>query len=381
MAVRDSSRLLGVLCLFELTRSVPPPHCRELAPTTCECSGALDWHNATATERWRQSIHLPSCEPTAACYEISSMGQGAPENAIDTEEVSIVITYHHNSSSWFVKHWYMADPFRSYLNSMRLLFRLVLSLRRVGTRLPVHLLLSGERHPPLERWLVQHGVQLLEWEGPDYSQFDYRGSRERQKPPSPGRLRLPLWANRHHRGTFTKLQTLSLFQFRKVVVLDTDMVALHNIDHLAQAPTPGLSFRWDCRHREAHELRPTRAWELNSGVMVLRPSRAQFLRMLALVNNESSVAQLGIASDPSDQSIWRHFLPHVFELPQIYNAQKQANFSTWGWDQVLLLHDIDVHRGLRLPSSQVEVTIRNLTHEANRAVREVCNREGLQDRG
>eukprot|EP00966_Prymnesium_polylepis_P212237 4916095-Prymnesium_polylepis.1 len=190
-----------------------------------------------------------------------------------------------------------------------------------------------------------------------------------------------MWANRHHRGTFAKLQALSLVQFRKVIVLDMDMVALRNIDHLAQAPTPGLSFRWDCRHREAYEMRPTRAWELNSGMMVLRPSKANYARMLALVNNAASSNRIGIASDPSDQSVWRHFFPHVFELPQIYNAQKQANFSSWGWDQVLLLHDIDVHRSLRLPSRNVDLLVRDVTVEANRAVRDVCTQAGLQDRG
>ena len=311
------------------------------------------------------------------------MGQQAPEEVLDVEDIGIIVTYHHNSSVWFVKHWYMSDPFRSYLNSMRLLFRLVLSLRRVGTKLPLHLLLSGERHPVFENWLIRQGVRLLDGEGPDYGQFDYRGAKDKLKPPDTRstRLRLPPWANRHHRGTFSKLQALSLTQFRKVIVLDTDMIALQNIDHLAQAPTPGLSFRWDCRHREAYESRPSRAWELNSGMMVLRPSRTHQSRMLALVNNAASSARIGIASDPSDQSVWRHFFQHIFELPQIYNAQKQANFTATGWEHVLLLHDIDVHRGLRLPSSKVERAIRNVTAEANRAVRDVCNQAGLQDRG
>ena len=128
-----------------------------------------------------------------------------------------------------------------------------------------------------------------------------------------------------------------------------------------------------------------------------------------MVNDPVESKKLEIQSDPSDQSVWRHFLSHVFELPQIYNAQKHANFSAEGWEQVLLVHDIDVHRNLRLPSARVDARLREVTVEAHKAVRpapakieltlsgwceglnilayvtpqvrEVCNSNNIKDRG
>lgn len=311
------------------------------------------------------------------------MGRSIQPDELDLTGSAIVLTYHHNSSTWFVKHWYMNDPFRSYLNAMRLIFRLVLSLRRVATKLPIYLLISGERHEPFEKWLSEHGVHLLPSSGPDYGHYDLGGERLSlsSNVPVMARPKLPAWANRHFRGTFSKLQVLSLVQFQKVILVDADMVALRNIDHLALAPTPAVAFRWDCRHPEAHILRPTRAWEMNSGMLVLQPNIGVYMQMIAMLNNVSTSQSIYVMSDPSDQSVWRHLFRHVFELPQIYNAQKHTNFSAWGWKQVSLLHDIDVHRGLSLPNRKVDQVLSNITTTANQAVREVCESAGIRDRG
>ena len=201
--------------------------------------------------------------------------------------------FHHNSSTWFMKHWYVADPFRSYLNSMRLLFRLVLSLQRVETQLPVYALLSGERHTPFDAWLIRQDVRLLN------SSFQLVKPRDVHVPSaSESSIRLPAWVNRHFRGTFAKLQTLSLIQFRQIIVLDADMVALQNIDHLAHAPAPSFAFRWDCKHPSANEQKPTQAWEMNSGMMVLQPSRSEHLRMVAMLNDPMKSKHLALMSDP-----------------------------------------------------------------------------------
>ena len=88
-------------------------------------------------------------------------------------------------------------PLKQYLGDMMLLLRLVLSLRRVGTTLPMHLYLSGERHAKYERLFQQQGVHL--------SEAPYT---------NPAR-----WANPWHAGTFAKLHALSLSAFDTVLVL------------------------------------------------------------------------------------------------------------------------------------------------------------------
>jgi alpha-N-acetylglucosamine transferase len=221
-----------------------------------------------------------------------------PTSAEARDGMAIVTAYHHNSSTWYMKHWYVSDPFRSYLNSMRLLFRLVLSLKRVKTQLPMHVLVSGDRHAPFEEWLTRQGVRLIP------SNFQLVKPRDTHvASASDLSIRLPAWVNRHFRGTFAKFQALSLIQFRQIVVLDADVVALHNIDHLAHAPAPSFAFRWDCHHPSAYEQKPTQAWEMNSGVMVLRPSRSQHKRLIALLNDPLRSKRLALMSDPSDQSV------------------------------------------------------------------------------
>ena len=80
-----------------------------------------------------------------------------------------------------------------------------------------------------------------------------------------------------------------------------DTVVLSNLDHLVSVPTPAFAYRYKCY--------PT--LELNSGVMVLSPSEGAHARMLAYVRrtfargNESRF----IASDASDQSVWRQAAP------------------------------------------------------------------------
>ena len=88
---------------------------------------------------------LPRCEPTALCD--SSHARRAPALSVP-DGATFLVAYGFNRSH--VRYWYRADPFRSYLNAMRLLSRLLLSLRAVGSTLPVHALLSGERHAGFE---------------------------------------------------------------------------------------------------------------------------------------------------------------------------------------------------------------------------------------
>lgn len=167
-------------------------------------------------------LSLP--RPPAAPYESST--------AALEPRVTILIAYGHNATR--VRYWYSGDPFRSYLNSMRLICRLVLSLRVVGTRLPITLLLSGERHAGFERALqMRLGVSVL-------------GAEDATR----HRIRVPTWASHFHKASFIKLTALSLTSFRRVILLDSDSVVFRNIDHLALVPPPAFVFRFKCFRME-----------------------------------------------------------------------------------------------------------------------------------
>ena len=71
---------------------------------------------------------------------------------------------------------------------MRRITRLVLSLRAVGTRLPIHLLASGFRAAAYEAALEDLGVVT--------TPLDHLP------------VTSPSWASRHHVGTFSKLRVL-----------------------------------------------------------------------------------------------------------------------------------------------------------------------------
>ena len=298
-------------------RDIPVP------PSSCRCveaGGAL--HSVAHGHRWR----LPKCSAVRECRGSESLAQPPPPKS-----AAIVIIYSFNRSRVrYTYHHTLGDnassileslraysgqqtPLAAYLRDMILTVRLVLSLRAVGTVLPVKLLAGGERHARFERVLTGLGVEMLDWEAPP--------------------LPLPTWANGWHAASFAKLAALWL-RFDKVLVLDTDAVVFRNIDHIAAAPAPAFAF---------HVTRCTK-WELNSGVAVLAPSAAERARLLAFVGSanwllpERARVRAGTQGDGGDQSVWKQLFARVHELPAGYNARKSDNFTDWS--AVHVLHDI-----------------------------------------
>lgn len=326
---------------------------------------------------------------------------------------TILLVLEHNATK--VRYWYRSDPFRSYLNQMRLVMRLLLSLRRVGTRLPVHLLASGERFRDFElRLAAETGVRVLDG--------DSAGRH---------RMRVPHWASPFHRASFAKLSVLSLTQFTTVVVLDTDVAVLRNVDELARMPSPSFVFRYKCPR--------LKIWEMNSGVMVLRPDESAHRRMQQLMNEgvlvrdprpdsnadggtrryhatsevhlrsppdhgrssrkhaaaehaaprehlrlNLSLKRVYIPSDPGDQSVWRSFYAEVYELPIKYNTfLRQTAFRELpDWEDVAIVHDVDVDRSKgRVALASVRGVLANLTSAANDRVAAISARLGIVNRG
>ena len=86
---------------------------------------------------------------------------------------------------------------------------------------------------------------------------------------------------------------------------------MRNIDHLAFAPSPALVFH------------PFDGWQpaggINTGLMILQPSRAELRRLL---QRTAALPPLQVG-DGSDQAAWAHHWnsehAEVFELPTGYN--------------------------------------------------------------
>ena len=288
-------------------RDIPVP------PSSCRCveaGGAL--HSVAHGHRWR----LPKCSAVRECHAAKASHShrhqiGGHRHNLFTNRSRVRYTYRHtlgdNASSILESlrsYSGQQTPLAAYLRDMILTVRLVLSLRAVGTALPVKLLAGGERHARFERVLTGLGVEMLDWEAPP--------------------LPLPTWANGWHAASFAKLAALWL-RFDKVLVLDTDAVVFRNIDHIAAAPAPAFAF---------HVTRCTK-WELNSGVAVLAPSAAERARLLAFVGSanwllsERVRVRAGTQGDGGDQSVWKQLFARVHELPAGYNARKSDNFTDW----------------------------------------------------
>lgn len=119
-------------------------------------------------------------------------------------------------------------------------------------------------------------------------------------------------------NTFSKLRILSFDQFKKIILLDSDMMVQNNIDHL-----------FDEHHMSAvaaGKLTRPNWTDLNSGLMVIEPSKLEFQRALEMLQ--------AISSDPSelvkypkgigDQDIIQALYPNWSEkvelhLPESYN--------------------------------------------------------------
>jgi lipopolysaccharide biosynthesis glycosyltransferase len=111
------------------------------------------------------------------------------------------------------------------------------------------------------------------------------------------------------KSTFTKINLWRQCQFRKIVYIDADVVALRAPDelfdiqeHFAAAPDVGWP---DC---------------FNSGVMVLNPNMADFYSLSAL-------AQRGVSFDGADQGLLNTHFKNFHRISFRYNCTPSANYQ------------------------------------------------------
>jgi hypothetical protein len=274
-----------------------------LQPQLCPCSerlGVIARHPLAAA-----CIASPLCSQPLPSEAISTGTATAPSGAFVT--VAHIDKRHARSGG--------RAP------QLRLLSRLAAlhaNLKRVGSKLPLHTLLSGE-------CATCHVAQLRE--------LQQRGVLLHALPIPP----IPLWANPAHYSSFGKLHAwnLSLILRQPLLYLDVDTLLLRNVDYLLDQPAPAVVFRAD-------------RYLLNGGVMLIHTrSRAQLDDLWGHFRlhfprgtggHDPRGGPLGYGSlggDGGDQelmvSYWssRGTRRRVYELPVAYNA------FAWQMDQTV----------------------------------------------
>lgn len=248
---------------------------------------------------------MPRCVPSAAC----NADFAPPPQPAAAPRATILFVVDANASNlrfYFGRAWR-----KTYTSQFSHIVRAVASLRRVNTTLPINVLVSGERIPAVEAQIAKLGVGFL---GPERAP----------------QLYIPKWGSKWARGSFSKLRAVSLTAFERVILLDTDVMVLRNIDHLAAMPAPAFVAGYKCFPR--HELR--------AAVAVLQPSASDWQRALRLMQ-ESSTA---IYDDLGEGSVWRSLYTSVHELPIGYAALRSSDLPAAEWRKVHAIHDPNLLR-------------------------------------
>jgi glycogenin len=138
--------------------------------------------------------------------------------------------------------------------------------------------------------------------------FDFIIPVERIVNESPANLSLMGRLDLH--STFTKIALWKQLQFRKIVYMDADMVALRAPDELFDLPHP-------------FSAAPDIGWPdlFNTGLLVLTPNMGDYYALLAM-------AQRGISFDGADQGLLNmHFKNNFNRLSFTYNVTPSAHYQ------------------------------------------------------
>lgn len=136
----------------------------------------------------------------------------------------------------------------------------------------------------------------------------------------------PTWAAPYHKASFYKLEILSMAQFPKVIVLDTDMQVVQNIDHLRNVQTPAFVVH-----------RPDTG--INTGLQVLRPDMRDYERASRLMAGKKKRTR-----DGSDQEVIYDLYGKFYELPLLYNARPHFQPVSRQMCDAKVLHNYDARK-------------------------------------
>ena len=121
-------------------------------------------------------------------------------SASDGGRTTFLLFLAFNSS--LVRNLFAKNPQRAREREVGRILWFAHTARMVSTRLPIHVVVAGERDPTSESRLKRAGLKLLD--GP--------------------MVPTPQWASKWHRLSFNKIAALSFTQFDRVIVLDNDAV-------------------------------------------------------------------------------------------------------------------------------------------------------------
>ncbi|CAO3647733.1 unnamed protein product [Cunninghamella blakesleeana] len=164
-------------------------------------------------------------------------------------------------------------------------------------------------------------------------------------------------------NTWTKLVAWDQDEYDRLVLLDADMLPLKNMDELMTLPFPqdhwvAASFActcnpqklknyppdWtpnNCAYTEKNRtIRPLPKNYFNSGLIVLKPQKATFQKMMTKLNQ---IPDLNIYPFPDQDFLNEEFANQWTELPYTYNALKTMVFGhsdLWKLNDIKNLHYI-----------------------------------------
>lgn len=104
---------------------------------------------------------------------------------------------------------------------------------------------------------------------------------------------------KHWINTFFKLTATDLVQFKKIVLLDSDMLVMKNIDILFDKPHYSAAVAGECSHKYRY---------LNSGLLVLEPSRQLYNTMIERIP-QTIKNRLNNNLNVGDQDVFHAALP------------------------------------------------------------------------
>lgn len=117
-------------------------------------------------------------------------------------------------------------------------------------------------------------------------------------------------------NTFFKISAANCTEFKKVILLDSDMLISHNIDHLFCAPNYSAVVAGQCANPE---------WvKLNSGLMVIEPSEELYSSLIESIK-PAMYRRYNEGNNIGDQDVFQEAFKdweiHAeLKLPEIYNC-------------------------------------------------------------
>lgn len=122
------------------------------------------------------------------------------------------------------------------------------------------------------------------------------------------------------RNTFFKLQAACCTEYEKIILLDSDMMVVKNIDHLFAAPSFTATICGKCVHDNWHSL--------NSGLLVLEPSCKLHNKFLSLIT-PAIEARTTKGLQAGDQDVFHLAFPDWSEHSELFIPE---NYNVcWGW--------------------------------------------------